>query len=140
MQFLAQLVNSGNSVFFAVKVTSRVGLVIKRYASVPLVLFPCDALYARLAVKPHAAVHAILRMGGAAQIFNAIVQHVAVDVVNERDWLVAVVRPHKTMYGVELVHDFDSAVTIAVDGTSGSISAFVWTDLLPEKLAVSVVK
>ena len=74
------------------------------------------------------------------KIFDAIIQHVAVDMVDKSYWLVAVVRPHKAVHRVELIHILDPSITVAVDSASGLIGPFIWSGPFPEKLAVFVIK
>ena len=91
-------------------------------------------------VPTHFSVHAILRMSNRPQVFDAVVEHVAVDVVNKSHGGIAVVRPDKSMHCVQLVHIFDPAVAIAVDGTSRAPNLTTPSALLPEKLSVPVFK
>jgi len=140
MQFLAEFINSSNSIFLAVERTSGILLVVQNDTGVPLALSGIYSLNTGSAVKPNAAVHAVLGMGGCTQVFDAVVQYVSVDVVNKVHRFIAVVRPDKPMHCVQLVHVFDSAVTIPVYSTSRAVSTLVWSGLFPEQLAVFVVK
>lgn len=140
MQFLAELVNGGHSVFLVVERASGILLVVQDDTGVPLAFSEIYAFDPRSAVKPNAAVHAVLGMGGCSQVLDAVVQHVAVDVIHKRNRIIAVHHPHQTVNGVELAVDFDAAIAVAINAASRSAHLTASATLLPIQLAVAVLK
>lgn len=88
----------------------------------------------------HPAIHAILRVCNCPEIFNAVIQYIAVDVVDKVHWVVAVVRPDKPVHCIQLALVFDSSVAIAVHCTSGAPKLATPPALLPEKFSIPVFK
>jgi len=79
-------------------------------------------------------------MGSCPQVFDAVVQLIAIDVINKLRWLVAVHHPNQTMNGVELVVDFDATVSITIDGSGDHPNAATIAADFPEQLAIPVLK
>ncbi len=140
VQFFSEFVNGSGCIFLAIKVASGVHLVVQSDAAVPLILFPHDALDARLVIGALAAVHAVLGMGGCSQVLDAVVQHVTVDVIHKRNRIIAVHHPHQPVNGVELAVDFYSAIAVTIDAASRSVHLTASTTLFPIQLAVAVFK
>jgi len=140
LQFLSEFVYGSGCIFFAIKVTSGIHLVVQGDAAVPLVFFPHHAFDARLVVGTLATVHAVLGMGSCPQVFDAIVQHIAVDVIHERNRIVAVHDPHQAVNGVEFAVNFDAAIAISIDTASRSSHLAAFTRLLPIQFAIPILQ
>jgi hypothetical protein len=77
-------------------------------------------------------------MSCSPQVFDAVVQYVAVDVINKIHGGIAVHCPNYAMNSVQFVHVFDASVAIAVHCTSRSPKLTTPSALLPEKLSIPV--